>query len=84
MNLKTQAARNLVALQRQQGRVNPYIPKTERERQRPLDDKLRSDLEWQSWNRKVNWPQASSSSSTDWWQSGKWHEPQQEEWQDRE
>ena len=63
------------ALQRQQGRVNPHIPKNETLRQRPFDEKLRSDLEWQSWNWKVNWSQALSSSSTD------WHEPQQEEWQ---
>ena len=68
-----QAARKLATLQRERGRVIPYIPKHERERQRPFDEKLRSGLEWQSWN----WSQASSSSSTDLWQPGKWHEPQQ-------
>ena len=39
-----QAARAFAARQRQQGRVNPYIPKNERERQRPVDEQLRSDL----------------------------------------
>ena len=64
---------------------NPYIPKNgKKNQQRPLDEKLRSDLEWQSWNWKVNWSEASPSSSTDWWQSGKWHEPQQGEWQDEQ
>ena len=43
-----QAARAHGALQRQQGRVNPYIPKNERERQRAFDEKLRSHFEWQS------------------------------------
>ena len=43
---------------------------------------MRTDLEWQIWTWTVNWSQASTSSSTDWWQSGKWHEPQQREWQD--
>ena len=62
------AARMLAVLERQQGRDNPYISKTKRERQRPLDEQLRSELEWQSWNnRKIYKSQASSSSSTDWW-----------------
>ena len=39
----------------QQGRVNPYILKNERERQRPFVEKLRSDLEWQSRNWNVTW-----------------------------
>ena len=42
--------------------MNPYISKHLRERQRPFDEKLRSDLEWQSWNWNVNWSQVSSSS----------------------
>ena len=33
--------------------MNPYIPKHLRERQRPIDDKVRLDLEWQSWNWNV-------------------------------
>ena len=62
------AARMLAVLERQQGRENPYISKTKRERQRPLDEQLRSELEWQSLNnRKIYKSQASSSSSTDWW-----------------
>ena len=76
--------KQLAHLERQQRRVNPQIPKNERERQRPFDEQLRSELEWQSWNWKVGRSQASSSSSTDWWQSGKWHEPQQEEWQNQQ
>ena len=40
-----QAARARAALQRQQGWVNLYILKKERQRQRPFD-------EWQSWNWK--------------------------------
>ena len=36
-------------------------------------------FEWRSRNWKGNWSQASFSSSTDWWQSGKWHEPHQGE-----
>ena len=52
----------LAALQREQGRVVPYIPKRLRERQRPFNEQLRSDLEWQSRNWEVNWSQASSSS----------------------
>ena len=55
------AARAFAALQREQG-VVPYIPKGLRERQLPSDEQLRSDLEWQSWNWKVNWSQASSTS----------------------
>ena len=66
-----------------QGRVNSYIPNNEKVRQRPVDEKLRSDLEWQSWSWKVNWSQASFLKSKDWWQSRKWHEPRQGEWQDQ-
>ena len=42
--------------------MNPYTPKRIRERQRPIDDQVRLDLEWQSWNWNVrnNWSQASS------------------------
>ena len=55
-----EAARVRAALQRQRGWVNPYIPKKERERQRPCDEHLRSNLERQSWNENVNQSQASS------------------------
>ena len=41
------ASRVRAALQRQRGWVNPYIPKNERERQRPFDEHLRSNLGWQ-------------------------------------
>ena len=44
-------------------------------------EKLRSDLQRQSGTWNVHWSHASSSSSTDWWKLGKWHEPQQGEWQ---
>ena len=37
----------LAALQREQGRQDAHIPKNERARQRPIDDALRADLEWQ-------------------------------------
>ena len=62
------ATRALGVLERQQGRDNPQIPKKTK-RQRPFDEKLRSDLEWQNCCWKVNWSQASSSSPTIWWQS---------------
>ena len=78
------AFRTVGAIKDEEGRMNPYIPEHLRERQRRLDEKLRSDLEWQSWNWNVNWSQASSSSSTDRWQSAKWHEPQQREMQDQQ
>ena len=55
--LKT--TRRPVALQREQGRANVYIPKEERERQKPFNETLRVDLEW-------HWSQASSSSSSQW------------------
>ena len=73
----SQGALVLAALQRQKGWVNPFIPKNERERHWPFDEELRSNHVWQSWNWNVNQSQASSSSLTTWWQSGKWHEPQQ-------
>ena len=45
------------------------IPKSKRGRQIPLDEKLRSELEWPSWNCwKIHGSQASSSSATTWWQ----------------
>ena len=43
-----QPARRREALQREQGRVNVDIPKNERERQRPSNEILRSDLMWHS------------------------------------
>ena len=42
-----QTAPKLAALQRQQGRVVPCIPKRLREQQRAFDEQLRSELEWQ-------------------------------------
>ena len=44
-------------------------------------EKMRSDIQRQSGTWNVHWSHASSSSSTDWWKLGKWHEPQQGEWQ---
>ena len=77
------AGRSLAVLERQEGRDNPYIPENERERPRPLDEKLRSDLEWQSWNYwKIHGSQTSSSSSLTWWQAQEWQESQERhEWQ---
>ena len=75
--------RRLATLQREQGRVNVYIPKEERERQRPFNETLRADLEWHSDNWRFHWSQAASSSSTQWWESAKWHEPHQGEWHDQ-
>ena len=46
------------------GRLNSYIPKNERVRQRPFDEALRADLEWQSQNWNTHWLQTSSSSSS--------------------
>ena len=40
------AARSLVVLGHQEGRENLCIPKSKRQRQIPLDEKLRSELEW--------------------------------------
>ena len=44
-NLKQLAKEVQFMNQREQGRVNPFIPKRFRERQYPFDEKLRSDLE---------------------------------------
>ena len=44
-NLKQLAKEVQFMNQREQGRVNPFIPKRFRERQHPFDEKLRSDLE---------------------------------------
>ena len=78
------AVRTLAAIKHQEGRTNPYIPKHFQKRQRPIDDRVRLDLELQSWygNVKNNWSRASSYSSTNWWQSQEWHEPQERrEWE---
>ena len=40
------------------------IPKNERVRQRPFDEALRADLDWQSQHWKTYWSQTSSSSSS--------------------
>ena len=75
--------RRLAALQREQGRVNVYTPKEERERRRPCNETLRADLEWHNHNWRSHWSQVSSSSSTDWWESSKSHETHQGEWHDQ-
>ena len=40
--------RTLTSLRKEQGRQKPFIPKNERVRQRPFDEALRADQEWQS------------------------------------
>ena len=42
----------LTSLRQEQGRQNSKIPKNERVRQRPFDEALRADLEWQCPNWK--------------------------------
>ena len=42
------AARSIAVISHQEGRENPFIPKSKRERQIPLNEKLRSELKWQS------------------------------------
>ena len=72
----------LRSLRQEQGRQNSFIPKNERVRQRPLDEALRADLEWQS----LNWKTSSSSSSRNWWQHEhqyfQWREHQDTQWRD--
>ena len=78
------AVRTLAAIKHQEGRTSPYIPKHQRERQRPIEDRERLESEWGSWNWNVNntWSPSSSSSSTTWGQQQCWHEPpEQQEWQ---
>ena len=75
----SRAVRTVGAIKDDEGRMNPYIPKHLRERQRPFDEKLRSDLEWQSWNWNVNWSQRKMTRTTTrrmarsaMWQRGKY------------
>ena len=53
--------RILTGLRQEQGRQNSFIPKNERVRQRPFDEALRADLEWQSQLWKTFWSRLSSS-----------------------
>ena len=84
-NLKQLAKEVQFMNQREQGRVNPFIPKRFRERQYPFDEKLRSDLEGgkvglgKSTGRK-NPPHLQQIGGS----QKKWHEPQQAEWQDQQ
>ena len=75
-------AKSLTSLRQKQGRQNSFIPKNERVKQRPFDEALRAELEWQSQNWKTYWsqPPSSSSSSQQWWQ----HEPQDSQWRDHQ
>ena len=67
----------LTRLRQEQGRQNSFIPKNERVRQRPFDESLRAELEWQSQHWKTYWSQPfSSSSSQQWWQQTQWREHQ--------
>ena len=47
--------RDLTSLQIQEGRQNPFTPKHERSRRRPIDEQLRADLEWRSQNWWAAW-----------------------------
>ena len=58
-----------------------YLQTTPRAAPPYLKEKMRSDIQRQTGTWNVHWSHASSSSSTDWWKLGKWHEPQQGEWQ---
>ena len=55
------------------------------ERQKPLDEKLRSELEWHKWNCwTILGSQGSSSPSTTWWEPQEWQERhERQERQDR-
>ena len=59
---------SLASLRQELGWQNSFIPKNERVRQRPVDETLRAELEWQSQNWKTCWslPFSSSSSSQQW------------------
>ena len=77
----------LTSLRKEQGRQNSFIAKNERVRQRPFDEALRADLEWQSQHWKTYWsPTSSSSSSQQWWQHEhqhtQWREHQDTQWRD--
>ena len=88
----------LTSLRQEQGRQHSFIPKNERVRQRPCDEALRPELEWQSQNWKTCWsqPSSSSSSSQQWWQrehqdsqrrehqDAQWREHQDTQWQDHQ
>ena len=78
------AVRTLAAINQEEEKTNPYIPKHLRERQRPIEERVRLERRWNSWGCDVsnNWSQASSSSATYWWQPQEWQESQERpEWQ---
>ena len=79
--------RTLTNLRQEQGRQYSFIPKNERARQRPFDEALRAELEWQLQNWKTYWSELSfSSSSQQWWQhehqDTQWREHQDTQWRD--
>ena len=51
-------------LRQEQGEEKFYIPKNERTRQRPFDDRLQAKLEWFSQNWRTYFAQPSSSASS--------------------
>ena len=68
-----QAAKSLATASHQEGTGNAYVPPSGRFRDWPIDEPSRSHLRWQC----RNWPQfdgsqASSSSSTTWWEAHQW------------
>ena len=69
----------LIGLRQEQGRENPKIPKNERTRQRPFDDRLQAKLEWLSQHCRTDFaqPSSSSSSSHHWWKHKHEHEDSQ-------
>ena len=54
----------LIGLRQEQGTENSYIPKNERTRQRPFDDRLQAKLEWLSQGWRTFFAQLSCSSSS--------------------
>ena len=86
-----EAVKSRATMIHQQGRESAKILPSQRFRQRPVNEQLRSQLQWwcQQW-RRVRGTQApsSSSSSTTWWNPQQWEETQQWEerhqWQERQ
>ena len=82
--------KNLASLRPEQGRLNFFIPKNERMRQRQFDEALRAGLEWtsQNWRTTFSQPCFSSSSSHNLWQhehqDSHWREHQDSQWQDHQ
>ena len=54
-------SQTLTSLRQEQGRQNLSSPENERARERPFDEALRADLEWQRQYWKTCWSQLSSS-----------------------